>query len=79
MQHLNLQQQQQQQSGQAWQQTNNAWWPAQGVPAAGAVTGAVAAPVTNIVQQPQYGVVPGSGSVQGYDAGSVGGMAWRPR
>ncbi|CAN6277939.1 unnamed protein product [Urochloa humidicola] len=74
VQQLHLQQQQQQlQSGQAWSQTNNAWWQAQGVAAA-------AAPVTNIVQQPQYGVVPGSGSVQGYDAGSVGGsMAWRPR
>jgi hypothetical protein len=75
VQQLHLQQQQQQlQSGQAWQQTNNAWWPAQGAAAAAAT-----APVTSIVQQPQYGVVPGSGSVQGYDASGVSGMAWRPR
>lgn len=73
VQQLHLQQQQLQ-PGQAWPQTNNAaWWPAQGVAAPATV------PVTNIVQQPQYGVVPGSGSVQGYDSGSVGGMAWRPR
>jgi hypothetical protein len=62
-----------QQPGQAWpQQPSNAWWPAQGVAAA-------AAQVTNIVQQPQYGVVPGSTGVQGYDSSSAGGMAWRPR
>ena len=67
-------QQQQLQSGQAWQQTNNAWWPA----AQGAAA-AAPAPVTNIVQQPQYGLAPGSGSVQGYDASGVSGMAWRPR
>ncbi|WVZ77387.1 hypothetical protein U9M48_025258 [Paspalum notatum var. saurae] len=65
-----LRTQQQLQPGQAWQQTNNAWWPAQGV---------AAAPVTNVVQRPQYGLAPGGSSVQGYDAGSVGGMAWRPR
>nr|CAB3449301.1 unnamed protein product [Digitaria exilis] len=74
--YLQTQQQpvQQLQAGQTWPQTGNAaWWPAQGVAAA------ATAPVTNIVQQPQYGVVPGSGGVQGYDSGSVGGMAWRPR
>lgn len=72
--HLQQQQQQQLQSGQAWPQTNNtAWWPPQSVAAT------ATAPMTNIVQQPQYGVVPGNGSVQGYDSGSVGGMPWRPR
>ncbi|AQK70715.1 SPOC domain / Transcription elongation factor S-II protein [Zea mays] len=57
---------QQPQPGQAWQQPSNAWWPAQGV----------AAPAA---QQPQYGVVPGSSGVQGYDSSNAGGMAWRPR
>ncbi|KAK3156331.1 hypothetical protein QOZ80_2AG0105800 [Eleusine coracana subsp. coracana] len=62
--------QQQLQPAQAWQQSN-AWWPAQGTATATAA---------NIVQHPQYGVVPGNNSsVQGYDSGSVGGMAWRPR
>ncbi|KAL6630046.1 hypothetical protein ACP70R_029811 [Stipagrostis hirtigluma subsp. patula] len=60
-------QQQQLQPGQAWQQSN-AWWPAQ------AATAAVPA-ASNIVQQPQYGVVPNNSSVQGYEAG----MSWRPR
>jgi len=71
--HAYLRTQQQLQSGQAWQQTNNAWWPSQGAAAAAPT------PVTNIVQQPQYGLAPGSGSVQGYDASGVSGMAWRPR
>ncbi|KAF0935115.1 hypothetical protein E2562_030402, partial [Oryza meyeriana var. granulata] len=63
--------QQQLQPAQAWQP--NVWWPA----AAGA--SATAAPAS-MVQQPQYGVIPNSNnSVQGYGAGSVGGMAWRPR
>uniref|UniRef100_A0A0A9EY68 Uncharacterized protein n=1 Tax=Arundo donax TaxID=35708 RepID=A0A0A9EY68_ARUDO len=56
------------------QQQPNTWWPANGVAAAGG-----AAQVTNIVQQPQYGIVPSNSSLQGYDTGSVGGMAWRPR
>jgi hypothetical protein len=30
-------------------------------------------------QHPQYGVVPRNSSVQGYDSGSVGGLAWRQR
>ncbi|XP_062218545.1 uncharacterized protein LOC133918608 [Phragmites australis] len=63
---------QQHQPVQAWQQPN-AWWPAHGV------AGTAAAPVGNNVQQPQYGVMPSNGSVQGYDAGSAGGLAWRPR
>lgn len=65
----------QQQPGQAWQQQqpSNAWWPAQGGVAS------AAAQVTNIVQQPQYGVLPGSSGVQGYDSSSASGMAWRPR
>ncbi|KAL6888877.1 hypothetical protein ACP4OV_009903 [Aristida adscensionis] len=59
------QQQQQLQPAQPWQQPSNAWWPAQ------AAAAAVPA-VTNMAQQPQYGVVPNNSSVQGYEA-------WRPR
>jgi hypothetical protein len=54
---------------QAWQQPS-AWWPGQET---------ATTPAANIVHHPQYGVVPRNSSVQGYDSGSVGGLAWRPR
>lgn len=63
-----LPQQQQLQPAQPWRQSNT-WWPAQGT---------ATAPAANIVQHPQYGVVPSNSSVQGYDSGSMSGMAWRP-
>lgn len=57
--------QQQLQPSQTWQP--NTWWPPAQDPAASSVPA------------PQYGVMPNSNGAQGYSAGNLGGMSWRPR